>query len=295
MCAESEIYILLSLCSMTIKSEIDGNTTLREKRQQRNEEFLVYNKRCAILRYAVVITTSILLIPDTLIIMAIDIDLAWLFRALAIVVGSCVFPVVTAITWHRITGPGVITGVVAGFVTGLGGWLGYASTLDGYLEDFRVNTSDSLAVIIGSSVSLFVGLIACVFISLLTGGCSGDLMEEEEWEKTRKVDNPVLPWTVRYAPDIGAHQMVKGKPHFYTVRRAFKIAEICAYIFGVLLSVVILLVWPACMLLLDVLSENQFEAWIHVVLLVACLATAYAAFVPLTWEVVQTCRQVSQP
>ncbi len=36
------------------------------------------------------------------------------------------------------------------------------------------------------------------------------------------------------------------------MRRTFKASEICAYIFGVLLAVVLVLVWPALMLTVDV-------------------------------------------
>ena len=43
--------------------------------------------------------------------------------------------------------------------------------------------------------------------------------EEEEWEKVRQIDNPILPWSVKYAPDVGAHNMGHGRPHFYTVSK----------------------------------------------------------------------------
>ena len=281
------------LCfSNTITKEIDGTTTIRAKRQQRNEEFLIYNKRCLILRYAVVICSTVLLIPVTFIIMAIGIDIQWLFKALGVVIGSSVLPVVLAITWHRITSTGMMAGVLVGLPSALLSWLSYASSLDGGLTKFRENTNDSTAVLIGCGVALGLGGVLCVLVSLFTGGCRPDLMEDEVWEKTRKVDNPVLPWTVRYAPNIGAHQMVKGKPHFYTVRRAFKMAEITAYIFGVLFSVVIVLVWPACMLLTDVMNEDAFERWTEVVLTIGILATAYVTVLPLVWEIVQTARQV---
>ena len=289
----SQDYVLCFSSSNTITKEIDGTTTIRAKRQRKNEEFLVYNKRCLILRYAVVTCSTVLLIPVTFVIMAIDIDLPWLFKALAVVVGSSVLPVVLAITWHRVTSVGMMSGVLVGLPAALLSWLTYASQLDGGLTQFRQNTNDATAVLIGSGVALATGGLLCIFVSLFTGGCRGDLMEDEVWEKTRKVDNPVLPWTVRYAPDIGAHQMVKGRPHFYTVRRTFKAAEICAYIFGVLFSVVVVLVWPACMLLVDVMNESAFESWTHVVLTVGVLATVYVTLVPLTWEIIQTGRQVS--
>ena len=129
--------------SNTITKEIDGTTTIRAKRQQRNEEFLIYNKRCLILRYAVVICSTVLLIPVTFIIMAIGIDIQWLFKALGVVIGSSVLPVVLAITWHRITSTGMMAGVLVGLPSALLSWLSYASSLDGGLTKFRENTNDS--------------------------------------------------------------------------------------------------------------------------------------------------------
>ena len=61
----------------------------------------------------------------------------------------------------------------------------------------------------------------CIIVSLVCGGCDADLYEDEEWEKTRELDNPVLPWSVKYAQDIGPTPMIRGRPHFYTVRRTF--------------------------------------------------------------------------
>ena len=113
--------------------------------------------------------------------------------------------------------------------------------------------------LVGTATALGMGGVLCIIVSLSCGGCDKHLLEEEEWEKTRQVDNPILPWAIKYAPNIGAHQMSKGRPHFYTIRRAFKWSEITAYIFGVLLAVAVVLVWPACMLMLNIFSLPIFE------------------------------------
>ena len=66
-------------------------------------------------------------------------------------------------------------------------------------------------------------------------------------------------WAIKYAPDIGATHMQKGRPHFFTVRRTFRNAEVSAYLIGVLLAVGAVLMWPACMLLLQVFNRSQFR------------------------------------
>ena len=274
-------------------SEIDENdTNTRSRRNIRNEEYLKYDRRCRILRHIIVVSTTVLIIPITLIILKIGIDLQWMLYLLAMLVGSCVFPIGLAITWHRVTGPGVMSGTIVGLIGALIGWLVYASTYEDGLSKFHRNTSEPMPVIIGSAIAVVGGGLVCIIVSLMCGGCSSELVEEEVWEITRKIDNPVQSWSVRYAPDIGAHHMVKGKPHFFTVRRTFRAAEMSAYIAGVLLSVIVLLVWPACMLLLGVFKYDEFRSWVIAILIVCIIATAFIALVPLLWEIFITGRQI---
>ena len=267
--------------------------TIREKRQKKTEEFLAHNHKCCILRYATVLTATLLLIPASLAIIATGVDLQWIYKALAVTLGSCVFPVVLSVTWHRCTAAGVIAGALTGAAAGVVSWLVYASTLDGGLsEDFRANTSEARVTIVGSAAALFSGGVVCCLISLCSGGCSDELMREEVWEKTRSVDNPIQPWSVRYASDIGAQNMGKGRPHFYAVRRAFKAASLSAYIAGLLLAVLVVLVWPACMLLLDTFDEHSLANWTLLVLIATLAAAAYVTLVPVVWEVIRVCREV---
>lgn len=270
----------------------DKEVNARTKRQIRNEEYLEYDKRCCFLRNIVIICVTIFTIPTTLAVLAIGIDLRWLYYALGILVGSCVMPIALSVIWHRITGKGIIVGVLGGLTAAVITWLVYASTLEGGLKMFHKNTSDPLPVVSGLVVAIAGGGMLCLIVSLTTGGCSNELMEDEEWERTRKVDNPILPWSIKYAPDIGAHQMSKGKPHFFTVRRTFKGAETCAYILGVLFSVILILVWPASMLLLNVFDLGNFQSWTVVILVLCSIASAYVIIVPLVGEVVTTAQQV---
>ena len=71
-----------------------------------------------------------------------------MFQFLGVVVGSCVLPVALAVTWHRVTGAGIVIGAVVGFAVAFIAWLAYASTFDGGLELFRINTGGLLLLTI---------------------------------------------------------------------------------------------------------------------------------------------------
>ena len=115
----------------------DRQMSMRVQRAIRNEEYLEYDRRCVILKHVVVISISILLIPATLIILAIDIDVAWLYKFLGVMVGSCVIPIALSITWHRTTGAGVSVGCLGGFTAAVISWLVYASTYNEGLTKVR--------------------------------------------------------------------------------------------------------------------------------------------------------------
>ena len=74
-----------------------------------------------------------------------------------------------------------------GFICSVGAWLIYASQLPDGLEEFRDNTAEPKPLITGLATGIMTGGIACCIISLCCGGCDKDRIEEEEWEKCRRV------------------------------------------------------------------------------------------------------------
>ena len=63
--------------------------------------------------------------------------------------------------------------------------------------------------------------------------------------------------------------------------------QIIAYLLGVLLSVLFILVWPACMLIIDLYDYDVFVIWTWMVMIVCIVITSYLTFIPLLWEIVQ--------
>ena len=108
---------------------------------------------------------------------------------------------------------------------------------------------------------------------------------QHRWSSNRVSNHHDLHF--RYATDLyKASEGRQKKPHHYTVRNAFKCAEISAYVFGVVISVLAALVWPACMIVLGEFSKSVFNAWIWVGLIWALIFTIIAVIVPLVWEMV---------
>ena len=50
-------------------------------------------------------------------------------------------------------------------------------------------------------MALVISGLVCIFMSLACGGCDPNRSEDDEWEMTRAIDNPAVPWAVRYVTD----------------------------------------------------------------------------------------------
>ena len=71
------------------------------------------------------------------------------------------------------------------------------------------------------------------------------------------------------------------------IRYQYRTAELVAYVLGTLLSVLILLVWPALMLLAGVFSCSMFNVWTIIVVAVLLIATFFIGIVPLLAGIIQ--------
>lgn len=162
---------------------------MKMKNAVRNDEFTQYDKRCVLINYFVILSCAICLLIASLIINAIDVDLPWMLQFTALLTGSCVLPIALSITWHRITGGGVISGTLSGLIIGIAAWLGYAAG-EGNSEEgfqFRDDTGHPISMTIGLATAIISSGIICVAVSLPCGGCDKNLSEEQTWEKTRQV------------------------------------------------------------------------------------------------------------
>ena len=56
-----------------------------------------------------------------------------------------------------------------------------------------------VSMLCGNVVAISTGGIVTIVVSLITNRDWDSAMEKEIWENTRDIDNPLQPWTERYA------------------------------------------------------------------------------------------------
>ena len=138
-------------------------------------------------------------IPLTLILSALSVSLGWVYLFMGILIGSAVIPVALVVLWDRLSSHGVIAGSLVGVVCGFTIWLSVASTYPHGLSGkyFLENTGRELPMLCGNCVSIFVGGVVCVVVSLWKNRHMTKAEREEVWERTRGIDNELSPWSER--------------------------------------------------------------------------------------------------
>eukprot|EP00058_Branchiostoma_floridae_P027351 XP_002612842.1 hypothetical protein BRAFLDRAFT_67210 [Branchiostoma floridae] len=243
--------------------------------------------------YIVVVTAAT--VPLVLMADAAGLNLGWLYLFMGVLIGAAVIPIGMALFWVRTTAAGMIAGATLGSAMGLVCWLAVAATLPGGLMggNFIKNTGDQLSMIVGNLVSILSGGAVCATVSLV-GSFRVPTMElEEEWEKTRSLDNPLKPWgpTYQTAYKMESANKLNDRPTFAEVRRYCRKPRITALAAGTGISLVLVILWPAGMLAVGVMNGGQFQHWVNVSQSWAYIAAAFLILVPLIQEIVSVRRQ----
>ncbi|XP_077869945.1 uncharacterized protein LOC100367180 [Saccoglossus kowalevskii] len=239
---------------------------------------------------------AILIIPLTLLLQAAQVSLGWVYLFMGVVIGSSVVPIALTVFWTRLNGKAAVIGTVGGTLCGLTAWLVTASTFDGGLRSgvFLANTGQELSMLNGNIVAILTGAILTVAVSLATNHHMTDEQKEEEWEKTRDIDNPLLPWADRYASEIGHHDSTRlsNRPELKLVEKTFKVAKIAAIVSAVLLTVILIIIWPASMIAVNVMNATEFNIWVGVSQGWAWIGAVFIISVPIITEVYTIVKQV---
>ncbi|KAL5014496.1 hypothetical protein ScPMuIL_008766 [Solemya velum] len=206
---------------------------------------------------------------------------------MGILIGSAVLPIALAMTWDRLTGEGMIAGSVGGTALALISWLAVSSTYEGGLYDFFKNTGREVSMLCGNLVSIISGGVITFVVSVVLSKYRSFDSSPEIWENTRDIDSPLNPWTELYAKELdlmGAHQL-DNRPSLYEVSRAFRNAKLVAQIGAVVLSVVLVILWPALMIPIGVFSFSDFSSWVTLSEVWAIVATIFIIITPVLNEI----------
>merc|ERR1711936_1235296 len=255
------------------------------------EHLLNYKNWCIIL-------CTFLSIPLCLFCWAVDLNLAWTYYFTGILISSSVIPIAMSILWARATSYGLVSGVVGGCLSGMAAWLSYASQFPGGLSaaTFVKNTGEELPMLTGNMVAISVGGAACIVVTFVTRMRMTPEMEEEEWDKTRDIDNPLSPWVTKYKGELNLDdgENFHDRPPLEIVIRKFRAAKITAYAAAVLFTLFFICIWPGSMLSTDILDYNGFNIWTTISRVWAFSAAAFIVIVPMYQEIVAVIKQVAR-
>ncbi|XP_076358107.1 uncharacterized protein LOC143250869 isoform X2 [Tachypleus tridentatus] len=210
-----------------------------------------------------IVWTTIMIIPLSLFCYAVNLNLSWIYLFMGILISSTVIPITLSVLWSRMNDKGMMAGAIGGCICGLASWLGTASTYPGGLSDFLLNTGREIPMLVGNVVSIGMGGALSVLISLISHSSSAREEENQAWEKTRNIDNPLSPWTNMYRKElkIPDSPFYHNRPSLESVVKTFRSARNIAYVAGGSLSVILLIIWPVAVSSVKVLNSYGFFIW----------------------------------
>ena len=258
----------------------DYNCTVHGEYKKYQECLLGYKNWC-------IVICTILSIPLCLFCHYAGLDLGWTYYFTGILISSSVVPISMSILWARATSTGMIAGVVGGCISGLIAWLSYASTYDGGLSNFVENTGKDYPMLTGNLTSLTVGAVMVVVVSIFTRSSMNKEDVEEEWEKTRNIDNPLSPWIDNYKNELNLDEddCINQRPPLDIVVQKFKAAKYTAYAATIVFVILFLGIIPGSMLSIPILEDTDFAVWTTISRGWAYVASAFIIIVPLVQEV----------
>ncbi|XP_069130647.1 uncharacterized protein [Argopecten irradians] len=208
-----------------------------------------------------IIWVTICIIPYGLFVFSVGIDLNWIFYVGAIVTIPCFPAVILSIVWVKATSKGLIAGGITGLLVGIAAMLIAASTYEGGLNKFLLNTSQDYSILAGTSCSFGFSLITCIVVSAFTHKIKSEADADAEWKKMFEIDNPLHPWELNLRQEL-KEQVYTKKPSYDQIAAAFRKAKITAYVGGSVCIILVTFIIPGVMATFPVLDEIEFEIWV---------------------------------
>ncbi|ESO00915.1 hypothetical protein HELRODRAFT_82671 [Helobdella robusta] len=206
---------------------------------------------------------TIAILPLTIVMYYLSVSLNWVYSFMGILIGSAVPPIILSLTWSRLTGRGMSFGVVGGTSCGLVVWLMYAGLKNGGLSDFFESTETSMLA--GNLASIISGAVITVVTSVVLNRSNNDEKNRETWEMTRDIDNPLRPWTELYSKELNLAptEQLDSRPSLEAMESKYRRAKHLAIIFSAIFTILLVLVWPALMLISEVMDRKSFTLWVN--------------------------------
>lgn len=197
-----------------------------------------------------------------------NIDLNFLYLSIGIFIGPAVVPVAYSICWGRASGRGAIAGSISGLILGVSVWLTYGALYKGSLpgslstdEHFIDRLKHHEVMLAGNLVSICSSAVISTVVSLLSP-------DNCDWSTTRAI--PLI------EDDPNAHIPFEEEEK---LERALK--KIGLY--GLVITLILLVVWPALTLPIGVFTLPYFRFWVFLSFAWGFLSCIIMILMPL-WE-----------
>eukprot|EP00250_Pteridium_aquilinum_P011531 c20130_g1_i1 orf=235-2172(+) len=186
----------------------------------------------------------------------VNVDVNFLFLIVGLLISSSVPPLSFMLIWPAVPKGAAIVGALGGQFCAIIAWLVHAKVV--YHE---LSISDSLQALgptmDGAIVAIATSAIICIVWTIISPDTTGSYNRFQEIELMEDVE-------------------VKSADTF-NIDASFRLTSI----FAVVLSVILVIVWPLLTLPAGVFSEGYFALWVVISIIWALIATIISTFLPL--------------
>lgn len=221
-------------------------------------------KQLLIVSKIMVLVYTVLMGVFAVILQQLDCSLGYVYEIMGVLIGSAVIPIALCLMWRKTNKWGAIAGAVLGQWFGLIAWLVFAKIK--YNEVTYDTTFENYTMLTGNVVSLGMGGIICVVTSL-TWPEDYDFVSMKQ---IRLLDDNV-------DSDMGFSK--EGADSMEAMEKALRFI----LIWGGLLAIILIPIWPLLALAAGTFSEGYFTFWVVLSLIWGLVATVIATLLPI-WE-----------
>jgi len=190
----------------------------------------------------------------------IGLNLGWVYLFMGCVIGSAVMPLWFMMTWDKASGTGAVVAAWSGFILAISGWLIAAKIQSGEITVSTLGTNE--VMLSGNLIAIFSSGFIHVFWSLCIDNETYDFSTLNE--KIKLVENDQSGLT---AAEQDTEELEKARK--WITRR------------GYVLTIVLVIIWPALSVPAQVFSKNYFAFWVLISILWGFGAAVVITVLPL--------------
>uniref|UniRef100_A0A7S3Y3H0 Urea transporter n=1 Tax=Heterosigma akashiwo TaxID=2829 RepID=A0A7S3Y3H0_HETAK len=188
----------------------------------------------------------------------IGLSLGYVYLMMGVIIGSAVMPVAFCILWKKTPAKAAITGAVVGQVLAIITWLVTAAGIDG--EVTLASTGGNYPMLAGNLVAILSSGFICIVWSLVAP-------DNYDFESTRQIAQVEDDKQGLSEEDLDEAELAKSQKWIMK--------------WGLLFTIVIVVLWPVFSLPAGVFSKGYFSFWVAVSVIWGLVATIAIVGLPL--------------